>query len=234
MPKNEKYNTLAELHTYIKNLEAQWKLENPNSGRPSFWELCIEPDLVDFVSLSSEVASRVTRGSRRDAEAVSMFLFCLLQGQATYVSGNRLWPEVARVLRSLGGSIPDDAQTAEYFRKRLRQVYPRELHASEYRTKYLHLCFEETGIGENRPRYIREFFEWLISGSKTVGDDIQRIVDQAFDEYLKLPGTQNEVEPLHLCWKKNSAPALECGCECRRSTISGKRDKTPLRIPIKE
>lgn len=188
--------TLKELDSSFIEAERQWKSENPRSQRPAFWELDIDIDSLGYEKLAGVVAGRISRNSGQDAGALVAFLFCLLRGRISRARGNRLWPEVTAEIESLSGTPVASSRTAEFFRDKLRKKLGLELESSEHHFKFVHLCFDQTGIGVDRARYIRSFFRQLLGQIQECSSEEAAFVERAFDHFLESSADPGETDQL--------------------------------------
>lgn len=188
--------TLAELKSLYDEAVIRWKIENPASQKPAFWELDIDPDSLAFEKLGSEVAQRINSHSTRDADRLIVFLFCLLIARISRARGNKMWPDVTAEIESLSGAEIAPSRAATFFRDKLRKKFGAELESSVYHFKYVHLCFDQTGIGEDRASYIRLFFRQLMERIPPDECDESEFVESEFDRYIESYSDPGEIDPL--------------------------------------
>jgi hypothetical protein len=187
--------SLLQLNEYCQLMAKLAKDHKPGSQDLVFWELNLPAGEIRFDKIAPEVGARINRQSTADSEALVTFLFCLLIGRISSARGNNMWPGVAEELRNLSGVEVSTDRVASFFRDKLGKTFRSELQESPYVFKYVHLCFDQTGIGTDRGKHIRQFFRLLLSIGADLGRD-KLFVESAFDRFLQSSSDRGEIDQL--------------------------------------
>jgi len=208
----------SQLWSSYETAVASWQTGYSTTERPSFWELGLEePGEAVLEAAARDICDQIEYGIlARDRHPTCLVLFHLLRTRLTNVRGNRLWPEVAEELERLAGRTLSGGRCDDYFRKVIRDVYEAELD-DNLSFRYVRFALDETGVGKDRSRIVREYLESVLQVSLTepAGNDLEGQVDQFHQSYVRNRADRGDVEALARVLRRSSLTLLQLAADLR-------------------
>jgi len=123
---------------------------------------------------------------------------------------------VAEELGRLSGCPLDKERCGQYFREVIRNQYEAKLEDNVH-FRFVRFAFDETGVGRDRSRIVRDFLEKLREASfaNPAGLDLEDRVDEFFREYRRTGTDGDDVEALGQALRRCGLALLRLAADVR-------------------
>jgi hypothetical protein len=174
------------------------------AGRKSpYWFQNRPAHSVPLEARCAEAAKALSRNfgllSAADYGRLSELVFLLAASRLPDVRTNEFWPHFHREFEKLSETRYTRSEVTQFFRSVLRGAYPDlldDIRSNGVHACYIALIFEQSGIGADRKRLIREFLAGLLGLIRRGGDlDAIRPVELAA-AFSKGNPHEREIDPL--------------------------------------
>ena len=195
-----------------------WQKVHSTQELPRFWELALDEPLETVLGDAARaICDQAKRGGMPSYPfQTCLVLYHLLRTRLTNIRCNRLWPEVAKELTRLSGCPLEGERCGQFFREVIRSRYEAELEDNVH-FRFVRFAFDETGVGKDRSRIVRDFLEKLREASfaHPAGLNLEDQIDEFFQEYLRIGNDGDDVEALGKVLRRSGLALLRLAADVR-------------------